>query len=128
MTTAKASRANLAHRYLHNWLSSRIAFRDGRLVVLGETRAETRAIWRHVRRAVALRMDVVPGSYLPRLGGYECDGCGERFHSVTGFAFHRTGPLAERVCRDADDLRANGYERNERGQWVTTAPYTGPTA
>ncbi len=57
----------------------------------------------------------------PGTGVCECGACRERFKSVTGFDRHRVGPGDARRCLSAEEMRAAGMSRNERGQWITAA-------
>jgi hypothetical protein len=48
----------------------------------------------------------------------ECATCGLTFTSVGGFDYHRH----KGTCRTADELRAKGYQPNDRGQWRKPMP------
>lgn len=50
-----------------------------------------------------------------------CAACHLTFTAVGGFDFHRTRTIPRR-CQTSDELRANGYEPNDRNQWRKPAP------
>jgi hypothetical protein len=56
-----------------------------------------------------------------RLTGYrnQCPGCGELFNSTAAFDKHRTGPMHDRRCMSAEEMRAAGMEKNTAGFWIT---------
>lgn len=58
----------------------------------------------------------------PKLTGCrcQCSACGHYFGSVTVFDRHRVGEHGvNRRCLSGDEMSALGWERNERGFWIT---------
>jgi len=53
-----------------------------------------------------------------RAGQCECMSCPLRFGGTRAFDLHRTGPAADRRCRDAAELVALGLRLTPRG-WST---------
>jgi hypothetical protein len=56
----------------------------------------------------------------PRLTGdrSQCTACGLLFTSTSSFDRHRTGGFTtDRRCKTSDELRAVGFQPNERGFW-----------
>jgi hypothetical protein len=49
-----------------------------------------------------------------------CSACGATFPSVSSFDLHRTGSFLQgtRRCLRADEMRARGMVRNEKGWWM----------
>lgn len=62
----------------------------------------------------------------PRLTGCrcQCTACGGYFGNVRGFDRHRIGTVGDidRRCMTEAEMLATGWQRNERGFWLTPDP------
>lgn len=60
-----------------------------------------------------------------------CEGCGERFRSLTAFDMHRTGKYARgrerhtRRCLSVAEMQAKGMGQTDHGAWTTGKTYGG---